>query len=97
MIIKGRVTPETAIEEVLHPFVDAVYLEKRTLFNGLLKEAKEMFPQLRMEVDAEYNQRRGFSQRDRDLELVTQALSRHFKREYENEQKSSWRSKKDQL
>ena len=97
MIIKGRVTPETAIEEVLHPFVDAVYLEKRTLFNGLLKEAKEMFPQLRVEVDAEYNQRRGFSQRDRDLELVTQALSRHFKREYENEPTSSWRSKIAQL
>ena len=97
MIIKGRVTSETAIEEVLHPFVDAVYLEKRSLFDGLLKEAREMFPQLRMEIDAEYNQRRGFSQRDRDLELVTQALSRHFKREYENEPTSSWKSKIAQL
>ena len=97
MIIKGRVTPETAIEEVLHPFVDAVYLENRSLFNGLLKEAREMFPQLRMEIDAEYNSKRGFSVRDRDLELVTQALSRHFKKEYENEPTSNWRSKIAQL
>tara|TARA_R110001606_G_scaffold377235_2_gene536208 strand:+ start:20713 stop:26313 length:5601 start_codon:yes stop_codon:yes gene_type:complete len=97
MIIKGRVTPETAIEEVLHPFVDAVYLEKNNLFNGLLSEAKKMFPQLDAEILSAYNDKRGFNQRDRDLELVTQALSRHFKSEYENEPTESWKSKISQL
>ena len=97
MIIKGRVTPETAIEEVLHPFVDAVYLEKNDLFKGLLSEAKKMFPQLDIEITSSYNSKRGFNQRDRDLELVTQALSRHFKKEYENEPTESWKSKISQL
>ena len=97
MIIKGRVTPETAIEEVLHPFVDAVYLEKNVLFKGLLSEAKNMFPQLDAEITSAYNSKKGFTQRDRDLELVTQALSRHFKNEYENEPTESWKSKISQL
>ena len=97
MIIKGRVTPETAIEEILHPFVDAVYLEKNDLFNGLLKEARAMFPELTAMINAEYTDRRGFNQRDRDLELVTQALSRHFKKEYENEPTQNWRNKIGQL
>jgi hypothetical protein len=97
MIIKGRVTAETAIEEVLHPFVDAIYLEKNDLFKGILKEAKEMFPQLRMEIGGSYTNKRGFTQRERDLELVTQALSRHFKREYENEPTENWRNKIAQL
>ena len=97
MIIKGRVTAETAIEEVLHPFVDAIYLEKNDLFRGILKEAREMFPQLRMEIDGSYTSKRGFTQREKDLELVTQALSRHFKREYENEPTQNWRSKIAQL
>ena len=97
VLIKGRVTPETAIEEVLHPFVDAVYLEKKELFNGILKESKTMFPELTMRINSEYTSRKGFTQRDRDLELVTQALSRHFKKEYENEPTESWRSKMAQL
>ena len=92
-LIKGKVTKEIAVEEVLHPFIDAVYIQNKTLFDSLLSEATTMFPELKMEIDGAYTNRRNFTQKDRDLELVTQALSRHFNREYENNPTSSWRSK----
>ena len=83
-LIKGRVNKEMAVEEVLHPFIDAMFIQNRNLFDGLLSEAKTMFPELDMEINAAYTNRRGFIQKDRNLELVTQALSRHFNKEYEN-------------
>ena len=45
--------------------------DKRTLFV------------LKQEIDDSYTDLRGFNSVDRKLELVTQALSRHFKKEYE--------------
>jgi hypothetical protein len=90
-IIKGRVNADTAVEEVLHPFIDAVKIQKPELYNSLLREAKKMFPQLKLEIDATYSKRRGFNQTDRDLELVTQALSRHFNQEYESRPTLSWK------
>jgi hypothetical protein len=83
VLIKGRVTDETAIEEMLHPFTDALFIDNPALFNALLNEAKIMFPVLKQQIDEAYTNKRGFDQRHRDLELVTQALTRHFKKEYE--------------
>lgn len=82
-LIKGRVTDETAIEEILHPFIDALFLDNKALFDSLLSEAKSMFPVLSQQIEDAYSEKRGFNQRHRDLELVTQALTRHFKKEYE--------------
>ena len=83
VLIEGRVTDETAIEEMLHPFTDALFVDNPALFNALLNEAKKMFPVLKQQIDEAYTNKRGFDQRYRDLELVTQALTRHFKKEYE--------------
>jgi len=84
-LIKGRVTDETAIEEILHPFVDAIKMENEGLFNSLLGEATSNFPEMVQQIEAEYNNdSRNFSDVERDLEIVTQALSRHFNKEYEN-------------
>ena len=83
ILIKGRVTDETAIEEMLHPFVDALFADNKALFDSLLSEAKKMFPVLSQQIENAYNKDRGFNQKDRDFELVTQALTRHFKKEYE--------------
>tara|TARA_R110002074_G_scaffold128694_1_gene269321 strand:- start:575 stop:6346 length:5772 start_codon:yes stop_codon:yes gene_type:complete len=83
-LIKGRVTDEIAIEEMLHPFIDAIKMENEELFNNLLDEAVTNFPELSEEIkDAYNNQSRNFSETERDLEIVTQALARHFKKEYE--------------
>lgn len=83
-LIKGRVTDEIAIEEMLHPFIDAIKMENEELFNSLLDEAVNNFPELSAQIEDAYNNStRNFSDTERDLEIVTQALSRHFKKEYE--------------
>jgi len=84
-IIGQRINGDVAIEEVLHPFTDAMYKENRALFDGLLREAKETFGELRQQINQAYSNDRGFNQMHRDLELVTQALTRHFRQEYETQ------------
>lgn len=94
VLIKGRVTNETVIEEILHPFIDAVYADNPELFTGLLKEAKKTFPVLAQEIEDAYNTKyRKFSEKHRDLEIVTQTLTRHFAKEYENEPTKSFKDK----
>ena len=93
VLIKGKVTTETLVEEVLHPFIDTIYQENKGLYNGLLSEAKIMFPDLAQQIEDTYTKRRGFDQTTRDLELVTQALSRHFNKEYENQPTQKWYQK----
>lgn len=83
-LIKGRVTDETAIEEMLHPFIDAIKMDNPELFNSLLAEAKINFPEMVQSITEAYDDNRNFSDLERDLEIVTQALSRHFNKEYEN-------------
>jgi hypothetical protein len=82
-LVRGRVTDNTAIEEVLHPFVDALFIQNRALFDNLLKEARTNFPELNREINRVYSEMNGFTQEERDLELVTQSLTRHFADEYE--------------
>jgi hypothetical protein len=81
-LIKGKVTNETLIEEMLHPFIDAIKMDNEVLFNSLLAEAKVNFPEMVQQITDAYNKDRNFNQLDRDLEIVTQALTRHFNKEY---------------
>ena len=83
-LIKGRVTDEIAIEEMLHPFIDAIKMDNEELFNSLLDEAVNNFPVLSQQIEDAYNNStRNFSDTEINIEIVTQALSRHFKKEYE--------------
>ena len=91
-LIEGRVTTETAIEEVLHPFVASIKQSKPELYDKLVREAKNNFPQLYMEITDAYTNKRKFTESDRLEELVTQALSRHFKKEYEMSPSQGWKS-----
>jgi len=98
VLIKGRVTKDTAVEEVLHPFVNALYKSNTTLFNNLLSESKKTFPELAQQIEAMYSGKKEFSPKDRAQELVTQALSRHFSKEYETNPTQPWyKSVKDFL
>ena len=90
ILVKGRVTNEIAIEEVLHPFTDAIQNENPTLYNGLLSEAKKNFPEMVEEIRAAYSSSQRFSDQERDMEIVTQALARHFKKEYETKPTTSF-------
>jgi len=90
VLIKGRVTSETAVEEVLHPFVDALFNSNKPLLRKLYSEAKRNFPKLATQIEAAYPKKKGFSEKDRAMELVTQALSRHFNKEYEQTPTRKW-------
>ena len=90
ILVKGRVTNEIAIEEVLHPFTDAIQNENPQLYNGLLSEAKNNFPEMVEQIRAAYSSNQRFSNQDRDMEIVTQALARHFKKEYETKPTTSF-------
>jgi hypothetical protein len=92
VLIKGRVNSEIAIEEVLHPFINSLAMDKASLFSNLTREARQSFPKLRQEIDDAYNNDLGFTQEDRNRELVTQSLSRYFKREYETQPTQNWKS-----
>lgn len=93
IIIQDRVNDETAIEEILHPFVDAVYLDNKELFDNLFTEARKNFSKLFNEIQAKYTNLDGYNDIDRQKELVTQSLSRHFKKEYETQPTKSFLDK----
>jgi hypothetical protein len=83
ILIQERVNVETAIEEVLHPFVDALKEDNNKLYKSLLKDAKNNYPELQALVYETYTNEKGFRESDRENELITKALSKHFKNEYE--------------
>ena len=93
VLIKGRVTAETAIEEVLHPFVSALEEGNATLYNSLLEEGVESFPELIQRIKNKYTTEKGFTKADREMEFVTQALSKHFLHEFKNNPTQGWASK----
>ena len=93
ILIKSRITDDIAVEELLHPFIDGVYLDNNVLFNGLLEEAKKSFPELWEGIKDSYSQKRGFSEKHQELELVTQALSRHFNKENNENGTKSFRER----
>ena len=94
VLIKGRVTHDIAIEEVMHPLIDAVYMDNPELFKTLYDEASTNFPVLKQEIDEAYNTKyRKFNEKHRQLELVTQALTRYFSNEFENVPTKSFKDK----
>ena len=93
VLVRGRVTDDTAIEEILHPFVDGLYLDNNDLFKNLTEEVKKTFPEMNQEIEDAYSDKRGFTERERNLEKVTQALSRHFAKEYETTPTKSFKNK----
>jgi hypothetical protein len=96
-VIGSRIAGDVAIEEVLHPVIDSIYLDNPALFNGLLKEAKLNFVELNQQILDAYTEEKGFTERERNLELVTQALVRHFRQEYENKPTKSFMDKIKEL
>lgn len=92
-LVKGSITNDTPIEEMLHPFVDAIALDNPELFKSLLDESQKNFTKLKQQIDDAYNDDRGFSQTHRNLELVTQSLTRYFRQEFETQPTKSYGDK----
>lgn len=77
-LIQGRVTSEIAVEEILHPLVFALSEDNNNLFDQMLSEAQKDFPKLLKQINEVYSDKNGFTEADRQQELVTQALSRYL-------------------
>jgi hypothetical protein len=73
-LVKGKVTAATALEEMLHLFVDTLNAERPALYQGLINSAKLKYPGMAARVEHEYSDARGFSQDERNIEVVTRAL-----------------------
>jgi hypothetical protein len=98
MLIGNKITDSSAVEEVLHPFVDALAKDNPKLYDNLLEEAKLSFPILHQQIKDTYNEDKGFRVEDQNRELVTQALSVNFLKDYkEIEDSDKPRKKWDQL
>ena len=84
-LIKGRVTNEVAVEEVLHPFVFALSVEKPELFQKLVKDGAIYFPALVQQIKNAYMGLKNFDARDMEIEFVSQILSRAVNKKFEEE------------
>lgn len=73
-LVRGKVTANTALEELMHLFVDRLITEKKALFIGLRNQALEQYPALAIQIENNYPSSKGFSQQTRDVELVTRAI-----------------------
>jgi hypothetical protein len=82
-LINGRFDDNTAIEEIMHPFIDALYGDNSDLFNGLLEDAKKSYPKIVEQVNSSYNAKSNFDIKTRNLEIVTKALANHINNKYE--------------
>jgi hypothetical protein len=82
-LINGRFDNNTAIEEIMHPFIDALYGDNSDLFNGLLEDAKKSYPKIVEQVNSAYNAKSNFDIKTRNLEIVTKALANHINNKYE--------------
>lgn len=77
-LIKGRVTKDAAIEEGLHVVTMAMRYENPELYQSLVDEAKKAFPDLFTDIQRTYDAS------EVNNEVITQALARVFRQEYDN-------------
>lgn len=91
--LNSKTFTSVAIEECIHPFVEAIFDENPQLFNNLLKEAQKEFKTLRLQIANAYKNKKKFTAEDRQKELVAQALSKHLADIINNREKqeSIWR------
>lgn len=86
-LVEGRFNEDIAIEECLHPLVNAVKKQNPELFTQLYNTATELFPALHEEIKQSYDEK------SVEPELVTQALSRNVREEFKNNKdRSKWKN-----
>ena len=92
-LIEERFNEDIAIEECLHPLVNAIALQNTELYEQLVKIAKTDFPTLYEEI------KRSYKKEDVDKELVTQALSRYTRTEFEQQKgnRTQWQQLVDKF
>lgn len=77
-LVRGRYTNSQAIEELLHPFINSIYLDNSELFNSLFKDALSLYPDLFNEIQRTYSNI--YNAEDIKKEFLTQALQREYEK-----------------
>ena len=76
-LIQGKTTQDIAIEEALHILTESLIADNRSLASEMLHEAQKLFPQLVEDI------RRTYKGKDtQNREILTQALARVFRQEF---------------
>jgi len=83
-LVEGRVNNNTAIEELLHPFVEGLFNENRSVFLGLLKEAGNIYPDMVADIRKTYSRTNTVIEEDIKKEIVTRALQQALKDDLAN-------------
>jgi hypothetical protein len=81
--VRGRVTTDTALEEILHPFINTLYDENRSLFNDLLRSGKKENPEFFAYISDLYKDAGNYTTTDVNKEFVTQMLQMALSEEIE--------------
>jgi hypothetical protein len=79
--VEGKVNDLVMMEEFFHPFIEALFQKNRPVFDSLLAEAKELYPNLNQ---ATKNSFPALSEEDHKKETLTKALSKAFKKDYDD-------------
>ena len=86
--IEGKkLTADIAAEEMLHPLVASIRKDNLSVFNELLADSRKLFPKLHLEIMTTYQSATKTKEQIQETienELVTQALSRAFVQERQN-------------
>ncbi len=78
-LVEGKITDEVMMEEFFHPFIEAIFQQNKPLFNSLLKEISELYPELAENIKRVYQ---NSEKNDILKEIVTQGLVKVFRKEY---------------
>ena len=84
-LVEGRATKDMALEELLHPFIEGLYQDNKSIFLGLLREATNSFPEMVKAVSRVYE-----NAEDQNKEIVTRALQISLKMNLEDTQENEY-------
>lgn len=77
-LVEGRVTPDIAMEEVLHFVVELLKSGNAELSNRLFRQAKAIAPSLWSNIQQNYTREKGFTFSDQATELITRVLQKEY-------------------
>lgn len=77
-LVRNRYTNSEVIEELLHPFINSIYLDNPELFNSLFEDALSLYPDLFNEIQRTYSGI--YNVEDIKKEFLTQSLQREYEK-----------------
>ena len=87
-LVRNKITSDIVIEEFLHPFVSALVQENAELAANLYRELSTLYPDITEYVENTYTNFYGFTQADRENEVITKGLQRAFSQRIQNSYKA---------